>query len=85
MASDRDAHMADVLAFKCVHAVPEGRPCAAFSGRSGGASGSICPFMVHTNSNADPFAKPDCAEVTSQMWLKEIQWYREQEAKHGKV
>ena len=84
-SSDRDAHMAEVLAFKCAHAVPEGRPCAIFNGRTGGASGPICPFMVQTNDNANPFVKPKCAEVTAQMWLKEIRWYREQEAKHGRV
>lgn len=83
--SSRDAHMADVLAFQCAHAVPEGRPCAMFNGRTGGASGSICPFMVHSNSNAEPFIKPKCTEVTAQMWIKEIRWLREQEAKHGRI
>ena len=52
MSSDRDQHMAEVLAFKCAHAVPEAKPCA---------------------------------EVTAQMWLKEIRWYRNQEAKHGRI
>jgi hypothetical protein len=77
MNKDRDAYMADVLAFQCAHAVPEAKPCADF--------GRLCPFMVHTNSNATPFVKPKCADVTPAMWLKEIRWLREQEAKHGRI
>lgn len=81
---DRGAHLADVLAFQCAHAVPEGRPCAVFNER-GGLPGCLCPFMVHTNNPSQPFVTPKCAEVTPAMWLKEIRWLREQEAKHGRI
>ena len=75
--SSRDAHMADVLAFKCAHAVPEAKPCADF--------GRLCPFMVPTDAYLRSFKTPKCAEVAPQMWLKEICWLREQEAKHGRI
>ena len=82
--SSRDARMAEVLAFQCGHAVPEGKPCAVFN-EKGGLPGCLCPFMVHTDNPSQPFVTPKCAEVTPRMWLREIQWYREQEAKHGRV
>ena len=74
---DRDAHMAEVLAFQCGHAVPEAKPCADF--------GRLCPFMVPADAYLRDFKTPKCAEVTPQMWLKEIRWLREQEAKHGRA
>jgi hypothetical protein len=77
MNSDRDAHMAEVLAFKCVHAVPGAKPCADFGG--------LCPFMAPADAYLRDFKTPKCADVTPAMWLTEIRWYREQEAKHGKV
>ena len=75
MNRDRDVHMAEVLAFKCVHAVPEGKPCADLGG--------LCPFMAPADAYLRSFKKPKCAEVTAQMWLKEIRWFREQEAKYA--
>lgn len=74
---DRDAHLADVLAFQCVHAVPEAKPCADF--------GRLCPFMVPADAYLRSFKTPECTEVTPAMWLKEIRWLREQEAKHGRI